>query len=140
MSQIVLYSFHSTLILSFYVDVALTRSICIIFQADFVYALLEKSNMCFSSLLQFCPVKYTHSFVSFIWLCYVRIQKYGKTSSISRTLEGNEIADHSDRRCSNQIFIFDLTPGFNGFGKDNCKRRRETFKVWHSVRFILEVW
>ena len=52
--------------------------------------------MCFSSLLQFCPVKYTHSFVSCIWLCYVRIQKYGQTSSICRTLVGNEIADHSD--------------------------------------------
>ena len=31
------------------------------------------------------------------------------------------------RRCSNYIFIFYLTPGFNGLGKDNCKTRQETF-------------
>ena len=31
------------------------------------------------------------------------------------------------RRCSNYIFIFDLTPGFTGLGKENCKTRRETF-------------
>ena len=31
------------------------------------------------------------------------------------------------RRCSNYIFILDLTPGFFGLGKDNCKTRRETF-------------
>ena len=54
-----------------------------------------------------------------------------------RTLVGNKIVDHSDvvgniacRRCSNYIFILDLTPGFNGLGKDNCKTRRETFKHW----------
>ena len=34
------------------------------------------------------------------------------------------------RRCSNYIFIPDLTPGFNGLGKDNCKTRRGTFKYW----------
>ena len=27
------------------------------------------------------------------------------------------------RHCSNYIFILDLTSGFNGFGKDNCKTR-----------------
>ena len=27
------------------------------------------------------------------------------------------------RRCSNYIFILDLTPGFNGLGKGNCKTR-----------------
>ena len=31
---------------------------------------------------------------------------------------------------SNYIFILDWTPGFNWLGKDNCKARRETFKVW----------
>ena len=30
----------------------------------------------------------------------------------------------------------DLTPGFNGLGKDNCKTRRETFKFWDLVNFI----
>ena len=34
------------------------------------------------------------------------------------------------RRCSNYIFILELTHGFNGLGKDNYKMRRETFKVW----------
>ena len=34
------------------------------------------------------------------------------------------------QRCSNYIFILDLTPGFNGLG--------EAFKFWDSVRLILE--
>ena len=37
------------------------------------------------------------------------------------------------RRCSNCIFILDLTPGFNGLGKDNCRTRWETFRFWDSV-------
>ena len=50
--------------------------------------------------------------------------KYLKTSYISRTLVGYKIVDNSAcRRCSNYIFILNLTPGFNGFGKDHCKRR-----------------
>ena len=44
-------------------------------------------------------------------LCYVPIQ-YSKY-----------------RRCSNYIFILDLTPGSNGLGKDKCKTRRESFKL-----------
>ena len=44
------------------------------------------------------------------------------------------------RRCSNYIFILDLTHGINGLDKDSCKTRRETFKFWYLVRFILEVW
>ena len=44
------------------------------------------------------------------------------------------------RRCSNYIFILDLTPGFNGLGKDYCETRRETFKFWDLVRLIFEVW
>ena len=32
--------------------------------------------------------------------------------------------------CSNHIFIFDITPGFKGLGKDSCKTRRESFKFW----------
>ena len=46
------------------------------------------------------------------------------------------------RRCSNYIFILDLTPGFNGLGKDNYKTRRETFRFssWDLVRLILEIW
>ena len=41
--------------------------------------------------------------------------------------------------CSNYIFILDLTPGFNGLGKDNCKTRRETFKIWYLVWLILKI-
>ena len=33
-----------------------------------------------------------------------------------------------------------LTPGFNGLGKDNCKTRQETFKFWKLVPLMLEVW
>ena len=43
------------------------------------------------------------------------------------------------RRCSNYIFILDLTPGFVGLGKGNCKTRQETFKFWDLVRLILEI-
>ena len=32
------------------------------------------------------------------------------------------------RRCSNYIFILDLTPGFTGLGKDNCKTRPKSLK------------
>ena len=55
-----------------------------------------------------------------------------KTSNIRRTLVG------ACRRCSNYIFILDLTSGFNGFGKDTRKTVRESFKCWDLVRLILE--
>ena len=42
------------------------------------------------------------------------------------------------RRCSNYIFILDLTLGFIGWGKDNCKLRREAFTFGELVRLILE--
>ena len=42
------------------------------------------------------------------------------------------------RRCSNYIFILNLTPGFNGLCKDNYKMRREAFKFWDLVRLTLE--
>ena len=38
---------------------------------------------------------------------------------------------------SNYIFILDLTPDFNGLGKDNCKMRRDSFKFWDLVHLIL---
>ena len=40
------------------------------------------------------------------------------------------------QRCSNYIFTLDLTPGFNGLGKDNCKTRREIFRFWDLVQLI----
>ena len=47
------------------------------------------------------------------------------------TSVGKKIVDHLDvdRRCSNYIFLPDLTHGFNGMGKDNCETRRETLEV-----------
>ena len=42
------------------------------------------------------------------------------------------------RRCSNYIFILNLTHGFNGLGKDNYKTRREAVKFWDLVRLILD--
>ena len=45
----------------------------------------------------------------------------------------------SCRRYSNYIFILDLTPGFIGLGKDNCKTRRESFKFGYLMRLILEI-
>ena len=37
------------------------------------------------------------------------------------------------------IFILNLTPGFNGLGKDNCKTREESFQFCDLVRSILEI-
>ena len=42
------------------------------------------------------------------------------------------------RHCSNYIFILNLTPGFNGLGKDNYKMRWEAFKFWDLVHLILK--
>ena len=44
------------------------------------------------------------------------------------------------RRCSNFIFILDLTSGFRGSGKDRHKTGRESFKGWDLVRLILKTW
>ena len=72
---------------------------------------------------------------------------YRQTSNISRPLVGNKVVEHfrcswsiAWRHCSNYIFILDLTPGFNGLGKYNCKTRRETFQLWGLVGLILESW
>ena len=68
---------------------------------------------------------------------------YRKTSNIRRTLGGNKIVDNSDvacRRCSNYIFILDLTSGFKEFGKDSRKKVRESFRYWDLVRLILQTW
>ena len=41
--------------------------------------------------------------------------------------------------CSNYIFILDIIPGCNWLGRDNCKKRRESFKFWDKVPLILEI-
>ena len=43
------------------------------------------------------------------------------------------------RRCSNYIFILNLTPGFSDLGKDDCKTGRETFTFWDLMWLILAV-
>ena len=40
--------------------------------------------------------------------------------------------------CSNYIFILNLTPGFNGLGRDYCRTRRDSFEFWDQVCLILE--
>ena len=76
-----------------------------------------------------------------------RKHAYRQTSNISQTLEDNNIFDHSDvfgaspigaAPTSSSFSI--LTPDFNGFDKDNCKTRRETFKCLDCLCLILEVW
>ena len=60
---------------------------------------------------------------------------YRQVSNIRRTLAGNKIVHHSNvvraspvGAAPTTIFILDLTPGFIGLGKGNCKTRRETIK------------
>ena len=43
------------------------------------------------------------------------------------------------RRCSNYIFILDLTSGFNGWGKNNYMMRQETSKFGDLVHILLEI-
>ena len=40
------------------------------------------------------------------------------------------------RRCSNYIFILNLTPGFNGLAKGNCRTRRQSLKFLDLVQLI----
>ena len=70
----------------------------------------------------------------FIWDSHT----YCQTSNIRRTFVGIKIVDHSDVVGASPI-ILDLTSGFNGLGKDNCKTRRESFKFWDLVWLILEI-
>ena len=41
------------------------------------------------------------------------------------------------RRCSNYIFVLDLTPSFNGLGNDNRETRRKSSKFLDLLRRIL---
>ena len=65
---------------------------------------------------------------------------------LRQTFIGKQLVAHSDvvgaspvGAAPTTIFIVDLTPGFNGLGKDNCKTRPESFKFWNLVQLILEV-
>ena len=59
---------------------------------------------------------------------------------LRQTFIGKQLVAHSDvvgaspvGAAPTTIFIVDLTPGFNGLGKDNCKTRPESFKFWNLV-------
>ena len=67
---------------------------------------------------------------------------------MSHALVGNIIVDNSDvvgatpvgaAPTTSSFFIFCLTPGWYGLGKDNRKTRWETFKFWNLVGLILEI-
>ena len=64
---------------------------------------------------------------------------YHKTSNISYSVVGNYIVDRSDVVGASPV-ILDLTPGFNGLGKGNCKTRRVILKFWDLARLMLEIW
>ena len=66
-----------------------------------------------------------------VWVCQVS-RFYHKLQDFS------VICWTRSLRCS--WSIFDLKPGFNRWGKDNCKIRQKKFKCWDLVRRILEVW
>ena len=69
---------------------------------------------------------------------------YCQISNISCTLMGYKIVDYSDVIGASPVGAAPTTssfstPGFNELGKENCKTRRETFKLRGLVRLILEV-
>ena len=71
---------------------------------------------------------------------------YHQTSNIRSTFVDNKIVDYSDAVGASPVGAapttssFSIAPGFNGFGKDNCKTRCETFEFRDLVHPILEVW
>ena len=60
--------------------------------------------------------------------CSCNKKKLPSNLYLSRTVVGNKLVDHSDIVLN--IFIFGLTRGFNGLGKDNYKTRREIVLVF----------
>ena len=69
---------------------------------------------------------------------------YRKISNIRRAIVGNKIVDQSDvvvvsTVCYSCIFILDLTPGCNGFDKDNCKTIQEISNFCDLVCLILNI-
>ena len=83
---------------------------------------LVKHATTMQDYFQFLEILFHDIFVWFI--------NYHQTFNIRHTLVGNKIVDHSDvvgalpcLLVRLQLLILDLTPGFNGLGKDNCKMR-----------------
>ena len=67
----------------------------------------------------------------------ISILLYRKVSNIRRTLMGNKLVVGAAPTASS---FSNLTPCFNGLGKNNRKTRRETFMFWDWVRLILDNW
>ena len=82
---------------------------------------------------------------------------YCHTPNISHTLVGNKFVDHSvlvgwspvgaapttallPRKAVKFNHSLNITPGFNGLGKDNCRTRWETMKYLDLAWLILQVW
>ena len=99
--------------------------------------------------LENCVLFFVYIFAHpIIWWCEIKTETmhpvllsvwfdYAQTSNISCTLVGNKNCwslrcswSIASRHCSNYIFILDLTPGFNGLGKDNYNKRWNIFKFW----------
>ena len=85
-----------------------------------------------------------HSFITSYWVthkpfprCFHQAQPAPQPSSQMIMLASQKDLSViiACRRFSNYIFIIDLTPGFNGLGKDNYKMRREKlkFEIWCAL-------
>ena len=75
-------------------------------------------------------------------MSYFTIQTYHKTSNTRRTLPVSKLVDHSNVVAAmpvGNIFILDLTPEFNGLGKDKCKTIWKPFKFSDLVLAIFEI-
>ena len=72
---------------------------------------------------------------------------YCQTTKIEHTLVGDTIVDHSDVIGASSVgaalatsSFSTWTPAFNELGsKENCKTRREAFKLCDLLRLILEI-
>ena len=67
-----------------------------------------------------------------MWYMYIMMtSSHGIAFRIADTCKGSSF---------NYIFILDLTLDFKGLDKvkDNCKTRRETYKLWDLVQLILD--
>ena len=81
------------------------------------------------------------------FMCLISLEAtYAQISNISQTLVGNKIVDHSDVVGALPVGTNPTTHWFstshlvfNGLGKDNCKAKWETFKIWNVVCLILKV-
>ena len=71
------------------------------------------------------------------------VDKYCKTSNISRTLVGDKIIDPSDVVGASPVGAAPTTSSLSTWlqwiGKDNCKTRREPFKFWDLMRLVLDM-